>query len=219
MPYGNSLDLPPMLAKLMAMPSPGQLPRFQQGGMVGPGGQPAGIAPQGAQAAPPNADAMNMQINQFAAQNPQQMEQIAQVFMEAMQSGELTPQELNMIVQLATVAAQNPEMYPNVRRFAIQQGLVTPEEISEQYDPVLVMVLLTVAKAMQRGMGGQNMMQGGTPAAMPAMAMGGTVPQSKRDDGGVPIMAHEGEYVIPKHVVAMKGKEFFDTLIAKYAEK
>lgn len=217
MPYGNSLDLPPQLAQLMAMPS--RLPSYQQGGMIGPGGQPVGVAPQGAPAAPMGADAMNMQVNQFAAQNPQQMEQIAQVFMEAMQSGELTPQELNMIVQLATVAAQNPEMYPNVRRFAIQQGLVTPEEISEQYDPALVMVLLTVAKAMQRGMGGQNMMQGGTPAGMPAMKMGGTVPQSKRDDGGVPIMAHEGEYVIPKHVVQMKGKEFFDNLISKYAEK
>lgn len=217
MPNRNPLDMPPGLARLMAMPS--SLPAYAQGGMVGPGGQPAGITPQGAPSQPMGVEAMDMQVNQFAAQNPQQMEQIAQVFLEAIQSGELTPQELNMIVQLATVAAQNPEMYPNVRRFAIQQGLVTPEEISEQYDPALVMVLLTVAKAMQRGMGGQNMMQGGTPAAMPAMRMGGTVPQSKRDDGGVPIMAHEGEYVIPKHVVAMKGKEFFDNLISKYADK
>jgi hypothetical protein len=30
----------------------------------------------------------------------------------------------------------------------------------------------------------------------------------------VPINAHEGEYVIPAHVVRAKGTEFFDKLIA-----
>lgn len=217
-----SLDLPPQLARIMAMPS--KLPAYAEGGMVGAGGQPApmgrpGLAPQGQPQQPMSMQGMEAQINQFVSQNPEQVQQIQQAFLESMQSGELTPEELNMMVQLATVAAQNPEMYPNVRRFAIQQGIATEEDLPTEYDQGLVFVILLAAKSLQRGMGGQNMMQGGSPAAMPAMKAGGTVPHSKRNDGGVPIMAHEGEYVIPRHVVEMKGKEFFDNLIAKYSDK
>jgi hypothetical protein len=36
----------------------------------------------------------------------------------------------------------------------------------------------------------------------------------KKDD--IPIKVSGGEYIIPKHVVDMKGKEFFDTLLDKY---
>jgi hypothetical protein len=43
-------------------------------------------------------------------------------------------------------------------------------------------------------------------------------PDSKKSDGSVLINAHEGEYVIPKRVVEMKGKEFFDSLVEKYKE-
>jgi hypothetical protein len=35
----------------------------------------------------------------------------------------------------------------------------------------------------------------------------------------VMIEAHTGEYVIPKHVVDMKGREFFDRMLEQYAEK
>jgi hypothetical protein len=54
--------------------------------------------------------------------------------------------------------------------------------------------------------------------AIPSMAKGGMTPQSKKADGSVLINAHEGEYVIPKRVVEMKGKEFFDNLVEKYKE-
>jgi hypothetical protein len=142
--------------------------------------------------------------------------------MQEMQTGELTQQELNMVVQLATVAARNPEMYPYVRKFAIQQGIATEQDLPQQYDQGLVFILLLAARAVQQDMGGQNMMQGGSPAAgqtaMPSMAKGGPVPQSAKSDGGVIIEAHEGEYVIPKKVVEMKGKEFFDSLVQKYKD-
>jgi hypothetical protein len=159
------------------------------------------------------------------------MAQIRGSIQEVLATGELTQQELNTIVQLATVAAQNPEMYPYVRRFAIQQGIATEQDLPAQYDQGLVFVLLLAARAVQADLGGQNMMQGGTPmmaggpdvtasqvssGALPSMAKGGTVPQSKKSDGSVLINAHEGEYVIPRHVVEMKGKEFFDTLVEKY---
>jgi len=209
--YGKSQGLPDDIRNMAG------LPRYQMGGMVGPQGQPvppapqgAGLQPQGQTGQPPSFDAMQAEVQRVAQQNPQAIQQMQQVLMEAMQTGELTPQELNMMVQLATVAAQNPAMYPNVRNFAIQQGLAEADELPAEYDPGLVMVLLVAGQALQQG-GGQQ--------PMPAMKEGGTVPKSDMPDGGVPIMAHEGEYVIPKRVVEMKGKEFFDSLVAKYSDK
>lgn len=255
----TSLDLPPALASILSMGSPapagaptqpnmgtgmssgmmGQqsfVPSYQAGGMIGAGGMPepmgVGLAPQGQMPQGGMTPQMlEMQVNQFATQHPQQIAQIRAAIMEVMQTGELTQQELNMIVQLATVAAQNPEMYPYVRNFAIQQGIATEQDLPQQYDQGLVFVLLLAARAIQADVGGQNMMQGGTPmmaggpdvtasqvssGAMPSMAKGGEVPQSKKSDGSVLINAHEGEYVIPANVVKMKGKEFFDSLVEKY---
>ena len=204
------------------------IPSYEVGGMIGPGGMPeptsAGLAPQGqSPQGGMSPQMLEMQVNQFAGQHPEQVAQIRAAIMESIQTGELTQQELNMIVQLATVAAQNPEMYPYVRNFALQQGIATEQDLPAQYDQGLVFVLLLAARAIQQDVGGQNMMQGGSPAmaggpAIPSMAEGGMTPPSKKSDGSVLINAHEGEYVIPKRVVEMKGKEFFDSLVEKYKE-
>jgi hypothetical protein len=241
----TSLDLPPALASILSlgntpapsgmvtaggissgMATPGAF-SYQAGGMIGPGGAPdmtgagVGVSPQTVgQGGTMSPQMLEMQINQFAMQRPQELAQIRQVIMQLLQSGELTQQELNMTIQLATVAAQNPEMYPNVRRFAIQQGISTEQDLPQQYDQGLIFLILLAARAVQADIGGQNMMQGGTPAmaGAPSMAEGGAVPKSKKSDGSVLINAHEGEYVVPANVVKMKGKEFFDSLVEKYKE-
>jgi hypothetical protein len=241
----TSLDLPPALASILSMGSPAPTApqagmitaggissgmaapgtfSYQQGGMIGPGGMPepmgVGLAEQGQPQGGMSPQMLEMQVNQFATQNPQQIAQIRAAIQEVMATGELTQEELNMIVQLATVAAQNPEMYPYVRRFAIQQGIAAEQDLPQQYDQGLVFVLLLAARAAQADLGGQNMMQGGSPAmaSAPSMEEGGSVPQSKKQDGSVLINAHEGEYVVPANVVKMKGKEFFDSLVEKYRD-
>jgi len=219
------------------------IPSYQAGGMIGPGGTPRPPMPQqsgmgvGVSAAGPQGpmppQMIESQLNQFMRQNPQQVAQIRQVMMQAMQQGQFTQEELNMLGQLAQVAVQNPSMYPYVRRFAIQQGILSEQEMPQQFDQGLLFVILLAARAFQQDMGGQNMMQGGSPrmaggpsvtpaqvtSGAPSMAMGGTVPDSKKSDGSVLINAHEGEYVIPRNVVEMKGKEFFDNLVEKYKDR
>lgn len=206
-------------------------PSYEAGGMIGaqgmpvpmgaaPGGMPpppqmppaqgVGVSPNVQPNAPMDYSMLEMQLNQFASQHPQQMQQIKQEMMQSLQSGELTSQELNMTVQLATVAAQNPQMYPYVRNFAIQQGIATEEDLSPQYDQGLIFSVLLAGRALQGGQGGQG---------IPSMKVGGTVPSSQKNDGSVLINAHEGEYVIPQNVVQMKGKEFFDNLVAKYRDE
>lgn len=242
---------------LGASPFATPLPSYQQGGMVGAEGMPVpmgqapsgvsdmqaptgvGVSQQPMQGEPMSPQMLEMNLNQFATQNPQQMQEIRATIMQELQSGELTPQELNQVVQMATVAAQNPEMYPYVRNFAIQEGLATEQDIPVQYDQGLVFTLMLAGRAVQQQMGTEQEVAGATtggmpttqpgmaPAGMPpmggepvipSMAMGGPV-GSMSDSKPVVIEAHTGEYVIPKNVVEMKGKEFFDSLVEKYRDK
>jgi hypothetical protein len=210
-----------------------QLPSYQMGGAVGPGGMPqrppgmqaqpvAGLQQQANPQEPLSPQMIEMQIQDVATRNPQVLAQIRQAINEAIMSGELTQQELNMMVQLATTAMRNPALYPQIRQFAIQQGIATEQDLSPTYDQGLIIAILAAAQAAQADVGGQNMMAGGTPA------MAGAAPIQSMKDGGrvkgnasepVVIEAHTGEYVIPKHVVDMKGREFFDRMLEQYAEK
>ena len=209
----------------------GILPTYQEGGMVGPGGMPvrpqAGLAPAGQDAPPMSGQAMDVEVQRLMKQNPQQVQQVQQAIMSGLQSGEITMQELNMMAQLAKVASQNPQMYPQIRQFAIQQGIATEQDLPQEYNQGLVLVILLAAQAAQTQSQGGAMQpqQGAPPAPMPqaamqapvaSMRMGGPLPANSRNkDGSVPIIAHEGEYVIPSDVVRRKGTDFFDKMIGK----
>ena len=212
-------------------------PTYAQGGMVGMDGQPdmtgaAGMKP-GAGGGRMSQAVMEQNINDMMRKNPQMVQQIQNTIQAGLQSGELTQQELNMAVQLATVALQNPEMYPYVRNFAIQQGLADEQSLSPQYDEGLLFVILLAARVAQQNMGGQNMIQGGSPAmagGQPQMAMANGGQVSDGTQGGkvvgpghdtsdnITIAVSPGEYVIPAKIVKMKGKEFFDSLLDKYKD-
>lgn len=230
--------LPPNVQRLY-----GQRPRYpsyQVGGMVGLGGIPEGGAPQapqgpmgasqppmGAPQAPMSADSMNMEVQRFASQHPQELQMLQASLMEGIQSGELSLEEVSMLAEMATVAVQNPAAYPQVRQFAIQQGIADEDDLPMEYNEGLMFILLLAAQSVQGMPGPQGApgMAAAPPAppappipGAPSMADGGTVPQSKRDDGSVTINAHEGEYVVPANVVKMKGREFFDNLLEKYKD-
>ena len=242
----TSLDLPPVLAGLMSMtpatppqtaaqpmqPQAGLstgmasgstfIPQFQEGGEVMPPTS-VGVNPEMQADQPMDGRMLEMQLNQFANQHPQQVQQVQQAITEVLQTGQLTPQELNMVVQLATVAAQNPEMYPYVRKFAIQQGIATEQDLPAQYDQGLVFVLLLVGRAMQKQMGagqgagmGQSEDEYELEATIPTMKEGGAM--KNPDSKPVLAMLHTGEYVIPEHIVRQKGTAFFDKMIGKDQE-
>ena len=145
------------------------------------------------------------------------MQQIRQELMSAMQSGEVQPQALNTVVQLVQVLMQSPDMYPYVRNFLLQQGIMDDEDLPPQYDPGILFLLAMVAEASKE-MSGAATPVAATAPPVPSMAVGGTVPDSTKRSGGVIIEAHEGEYVIPAHIVRQKGTEFFDKLIGKDAK-
>jgi len=168
--------------------------------------------------------------------NPQAIQQMRQVIMEAIQSGQMTPEQLNTAVQLATAAAQNPQLYPRLRQLAIQRGLATEEDLPQEYDQGIVFALLMAGAAVQEELksgGGagappQMLANGGRVQTFndtyrPGFAMGGDIPEELSPTGDrtgraddIPIRVSGGEYIIPKHIVDKKGTEFFDMLLDKY---
>ncbi len=242
-PSTTSLDLPPALARMLALP----MQSYAEGGMVGPGGVPqrpmeaspmamqvaqqggapvVGINPQGGAGRPLNFAAIDQQAQQFMQQNPQQVEEIRAEVQDSIASGEVDPASLNTFVQIATVSLQNPEMWPQLRQVLIQQGMLDAEDVSEEYDQGFLIILYIIGKTMGNGQaqmpGGQPPMPGGQPpmsAGQPpqmSMSEGGALPEkSENADGSIPINAHEGEYVIPADVTRRLGTDHFDKLIAK----
>jgi hypothetical protein len=236
-------DLPPALASLLAprtttemTAQPGgigsagmtpQMPSFQMGGMVGPGGapmRPPGMGEPMGMGAPglaaPGAAQQNLRPEQiipeaqrFVQQHPEQVQQMLAELQGLLQSGELTREELNMVIQMARAAAQNPALYPQLRRVAIQRGVAEPGEISEQFDAGLIFVLVLMGEAMQAGAGASG--QPEQAGVMPSFKQGGMLPGK---DKSRPVVAqlHEGEYVIPANVVKAKGTEFFDRMLESY---
>lgn len=186
---------------------------YAEGGQVGPGGVPSrpGVTPKGQPQSAPNAQMLMAEAQRFAQQNPQQVAQIKSALQQELQTGEMNMQQLAALVQLAMVALQQPEMYPTLRAAAIRQGLAQEDDLPQKFDTGLLFILLLVGQAA--GINGSQA-QGQMQMAPPAMASGGALPaRSPASDGSFPIKAHEGEYVIPAHVVRAKGTEFFDKLI------
>lgn len=207
-------------------------PTYADGGQVGPMGQPM----MGGQPMTVGAGDMEEEIGRVLQQNPQVVQQLQQVIMQAIQSGEMTMEQLNTAVQLATAAAQNPALYPRLRQLAIQRGLASEQDLPEQYDQGIVFAILLAGTAAQQMMGGQQMQQpapqmlanGGRVETFndtfrPGFNMGGDIPEEWSPTGDrsgraddIPIRVSGGEYVIPKHVVEAKGTEFFDRLLESY---
>jgi len=202
-------------------------PQFQQGGMVQGQQQPlppqaAGVNPAG-NSTPIPAQQLDAEAQRVISQVPEKFLELKQAVEQAVAAGEITMEELNLAGQLATAAAQNPQLWPQLRQFAIQKGLAEENELPQEYDQGLVFALILSVKAIQSGgpqaqgqppqaVGGAPQAQGQAPVA--GLRQGGAVPNSRNNDGTVAITAHDGEFVIPQHVVRAKGTDFFNKMIA-----
>lgn len=229
----SSFDLPAELQGLLGAQSQGAAaldfrmqPTFAQGGMVGQGGMP--MPPAGMMSAPPTSGVsvppagvrqggseprmspqqMEQQLMDFQQKNPQAIAQIQKVLAAGLQAGEISMDDLNMLERLAMTALQNPELYPYIRNFAIQRGMASEQDLPPEYDQGLIFILLLATRAAKH-------MQG----PPPTMANGGAVtgPGTENSDS-ISVRVSKGEYVIPAHVVRMKGQEFFDSLLEKYKD-
>ena len=207
---------------------------YAAGGQIG--APPAGAdgAPgtpgMSTQSGPMNPQMADAHIQDMLTRNPQVGQQIKQAIQQAIQSGRLDPNVANMAIQLAQACVQNPQLWPRLRQFAIQQGLVGPNDLPQQYDEGLVLTILIGARAAQgMDMSGGGQPQGGVPGGPQMSEQGGllqgpgtgtsdSIPATNLANGGR-VNVSNGEYVIPARVVNIRGREFFDRLVQKYNGK
>jgi hypothetical protein len=147
---------------------------------------------------------------------------------QLMDSGELTPEEVMTMGRVAEAAMYNPSLYPQLRQFVASQGM-TP--LPAAYDPSVVTKIIVISRALQQstpaGQVPPTTAASVSPPA-PGMRQGGMIhgPGTGRSDSigtinestGEPVRVANGEYIIPEHVVRVKGREFFDNLLRRYAD-
>ncbi|MEN6644314.1 MAG: hypothetical protein ABFE08_17885 [Armatimonadia bacterium] len=189
------------------------------------------------------AQQMELEARRFVQQNPQQAAEIRETVEEALAEGDITMDQVKVLSNMARVALQNPEMYPQLKQAILSQGILEQDELPPDFDQGVMFILLLIGQVVQapaapglaagsgdgsgpaappasvpgsaQPSGAPIPMEGG----MPTMATGGSLPaQSPNPDGSIPIKAHEGEYVIPSHVVRAKGTDFFDKLVQTYTQ-
>ena len=196
----------------------------------------AGLSPTGGV---PQTDPniLSAQVDQTVSANPEILARIRAGLEAGLQSGEIAQEDLNTMIQMVKAVVQNPALYPQMRALAVQRGLVNEEDLPPQYDEGLMAVLLIIVRAAEEDIQVQPQgmpqaqpqgMPQGMPQAMPMAGAqqpammarkGGKLPdKSKNLDGTIPLVAHEGEFVIPAHVVKKKGTEFFEKMLESYNE-
>jgi hypothetical protein len=204
---------------------PGITKRYADGGpLLAMGFADGGRIAMGA--VPSNAS-VNDRVNAIL-RNPQMRQAIVSRAQQLMDSGELTPEEVTTMGRVAEAAMYNPALYPQLRQFVAAQGM-TP--LPAAYDPSVVTKIIATARALQESTpAGQ--VPPTTDAAVsppaPGMRQGGMIhgPGTGRSDSigtvnestGEPVRVANGEYIIPEHVVRVKGREFFDNLLRRYAD-
>lgn len=241
----TSLDLPPMLAQLLAAPMPQQIPMnnmapppmpsYQMGGMVGPGGmpvRPATAMPPGAGMPQPGMPGQQPGLQQpgsiDATENPQVLEaQVQDLIRRDPQQVQQIQMEIQQGLQSGEVTPESIQMIgqlavvglENPQMYPqIRQSLLQNGFLDEEDLPLDYNQGVMLLLYLIGKVGEQVISGGGQP--MMAMKEGGPLPvNSPKPDGSIPINAHEGEYVIPADVVRAKGTEFFDKLLQQYKQE
>ena len=208
-----------------------QTSSYEDGGMIPPSGQ--AMPPAGLQmhqpSAPPSPAVMGNQVRQCMAQNPDLVARIRAGIEAGLQAGELNLEDLNLVIQLTKAVMQNPALWAQARQAIIQRGIATEDEIPMEYDEGLVTAIMIAAEALEADVQfeGQPMQTAPGQPAMQSLKPGGMIKGPSHEQGGVPMKvagkwtaeAEGGEYMIPKHIVHLKGREFFDKMLESYKDK
>lgn len=175
----------------------------------------------------PGSTSVTAQVNRIL-RDPRLKQEIAARAQALMDSGELTTDEVQIMARVAEAAMYNQQLYPQLRQFVAEQGM-TP--LPAAYDPATIVKIMAIARVLQE-------VQPATPPGQvppveqaqvsppPGMKQGGLIngPGTGRSDSigtinrssGEPVSVANNEYIIPEHVVRIKGREFFDKLLARY---
>lgn len=142
---------------------------------------PQGLAMQGGQGqmpVVPSADAYDAAQTAMGMVSPNDLAALKESLRQNMAQMEFTPSQLEQLIQIFEALAQSPEQYPAVRQSLIEQDLLDPEDLPEEYDPQFIGAILVALNEMRlmAAQGASAAMMEGPPVgdmAPMAMAQGG----------------------------------------------
>jgi hypothetical protein len=124
---------------------------------------------------------MNQEILNLIQSNPEAMQAVGEAIQEIMNDEDVSPEAVDQLVQILESTIQNPVSYAQTRLAMIQSNLIDEEDLPEQFDEMLLTVLLIALKVVQGQMQSEN---------MPRFARGGLNHIARMGRYGDTMLAH-----------------------------
>lgn len=121
------------------------------------------------------------QLMQIAESNPQ-IEQAAAAIEQQLGDTPVTVGDAQHLIGILEAALSNPQQYTKIREEVIHSGVIDPEDLPEQFDPVVLISLLVVMYKLQSRLQQQGYARGGLAQAARRLQAAGR--------GGDTMLAH-----------------------------
>lgn len=124
---------------------------------------------------------MNQEILNLIQSNPQAMQAVGEAVQEILNDQDVSPEAVDQLTQVIESTLQNPASYEQTRMAMIQSNLIDAEDLPEQFDEMILTVLLIALKVVQ------GQMQSGN---VPKFARGGLNSIARMGRYGDTMLAH-----------------------------
>jgi hypothetical protein len=92
---------------------------------------------------------MNQEILNTIQSNPQAMQAVGEAIQEIMGDEDVSSEAIDQLTQVIENTLQNPSLYPQTRMAMIQSNLIDDDDLPEQFDELMLTVLLIALKVAQ----------------------------------------------------------------------
>lgn len=124
---------------------------------------------------------MNQEILGLIQNNPEAMQAVGEAVQEILNDQDVSPEAVDQLTQVIESTLQNPASYEQTRMAMIQSNLIDAEDLPEQFDEMILTVLLIALKVVQ------GQMQSGN---VPKFARGGLNSIARMGRYGDTMLAH-----------------------------
>lgn len=124
---------------------------------------------------------MNQEILGSIQNNPEAMQAVGEAVQEILNDQDVSPEAVDQLTQVIESTLQNPASYQQTRMAMIQSNLIDAEDLPEQFDEMILTVLLIALKVVQ-----SQMQSGG----VPQFARGGLNSIARMGRYGDTMLAH-----------------------------
>ena len=138
------------------------------------GGMQGDQAPQPQAPTVTSADSYDAALTALGTQDPQAVPAVRAAVQEAIADMDLTPEQIDLLIQVFEYVSSNPTEYKNMVSQLLQQDIIDPGDLPEEYDPQFIGMVLMVLNELrsQRAQGAMEpMMQGPMVEGLEPMTM------------------------------------------------